>query len=126
MSILALRDLTVSFGLDPVLDKACLTLEAHERVCLVGRNGEGKSTLLRVISGQLKPEDGKFTTKPNLRMAIVDQEVPDIQEGTVYDVAVAGLGQLGALLQPLLQLARELLALCLQRRLAWRRLVWIA
>ena len=98
MSILSLRELTVSFGLDPVLDNAELTLEHGERVCLVGRNGEGKSTLLRVISGALKPESVKINTKPDLRLAVVEQEVPLDLSGTVLEVALAGLGQLGTLL----------------------------
>ena len=76
MSILSTHDLTMSFGLAPVLDSAQMTIEAGERVCIVGRNGEGKSTLLKVIAGQLSPDDGTIQTKPGLNIASVPQEMP--------------------------------------------------
>ena len=60
MSVINITDLSVSFGLDPVLDNAALTLESGERVCLVGRNGQGKSTLLKVLV--LQPETGRINT----------------------------------------------------------------
>ncbi len=98
MSLVTITELTVSFGLDPVLDEANLNLERGERVCLVGRNGQGKSTLLKVLCGLVKPEHGHINTSPGLRMAMVSQEIPSDQVGTIFEVTLEGLGQLGALL----------------------------
>jgi ABC transport system ATP-binding/permease protein len=98
MSLVTITELTVAFGLDPVLDEANLNLDRGERVCLVGRNGQGKSTLLKVLCGQLKPEHGHINTAPDLRMAMVSQEIPSDQAGTIFEVTLEGLGQLGELL----------------------------
>lgn len=98
MSLVTITELTVAFGLDPVLDEANLNLDRGERVCLVGRNGQGKSTLLKVLCGQLKPEHGHINTAPGLRMAMVSQEIPSDQSGTIFEVTLEGLGQLGELL----------------------------
>ncbi|MGB0645859.1 MAG: ATP-binding cassette domain-containing protein [Bradymonadia bacterium] len=107
MSVVNITDLSVSFGLDPVLDNAALTLESGERVCLVGRNGQGKSTLLKVLAGQLQPEAGRINAAPDLRMAIVPQEIPSDQFGTIFEVTLGGLGQLGELLQQFEALTHE-------------------
>lgn len=76
MSLLAYRNLTVSFGGPLLLNNVGLTIEKRERVCLIGRNGEGKSTLLRILSGQIKPDQGELETIPKLRIGKLDQEVP--------------------------------------------------
>ncbi|HHS99262.1 MAG TPA: ATP-binding cassette domain-containing protein, partial [Thiomicrospira sp.] len=58
MALLFLRDMSLSFGAAPLFNKASLQIEANERVCLVGRNGEGKSTLLKVIEGAIQADSG--------------------------------------------------------------------
>ena len=69
-----------------------LAINKRDRVCLVGRNGEGKSTLLRIIAGQTKPDAGEMEAIPNLRISRLDQEVPDQLDGTVFDIVAGGLG----------------------------------
>ncbi|MGJ8652411.1 MAG: ATP-binding cassette domain-containing protein [Opitutaceae bacterium] len=93
MSLLSYRNLTVSFGGPKLLDDAGLTIEKRERICLIGRNGEGKSTLLRIISGQIKPDKGEVEAIPNIRIGKLDQEVPAALEGTVFEVVAEGLGK---------------------------------
>ena len=88
----------MSFGLAPVLDNATCTLAENERVCIVGRNGEGKSTLLKIVAGQLTPDDGNIVRKPDLIVATVPQEMPNDPGVTVLEMAQSELGQLGTLL----------------------------
>ena len=99
MSLIRLRDLHLAFGGPELLSGASLTLDKGERVCLVGRNGAGKSTLLKVISGQIKPDDGVVEVQPGIKIAWLEQEVPQDARGTVFDVVASGLGNVGTLIQ---------------------------
>ena len=75
MALLQLRNVHLAYGHHPLLDGADLVLEHGERVCLVGRNGEGKSSLMRVIEGEVLPDDGEVD-RGNTRIARLQQEVP--------------------------------------------------
>lgn len=99
MSVISLQEVSLSFGGLPVLDRISLQIEAGERVCLVGRNGEGKSSLLKVLAGILLPDSGKLLRQPGLKTALLAQEVERSLAGTVYDVVAAGLGDLQELLR---------------------------
>ncbi len=92
MALLTYRNLTVSFGGPLLLDNAGLTIEKRERICLIGRNGEGKSTLLKILSGQIKADNGELEAIPNLRVGKLDQEVPAALEGSVFEIVAEGLG----------------------------------
>ena len=61
MALLSLQDVSISFGGSPLLDKVSMQVEKGERVCLLGRNGEGKTTLLKLISGEIKPDNGTIS-----------------------------------------------------------------
>jgi ATP-binding cassette subfamily F protein uup len=98
MSLITLQDISVSFGGLPVLDRLNLRIEAGERIGLVGRNGEGKSTLLKLLAGKLTADAGRDIRSPTLKTALLSQEVPNSISGTVYDVVAAGLGKLHELL----------------------------
>lgn len=91
MSILTVQNLLLRFGGPPLLNQVSFTIEAGERVCLVGRNGEGKSTILKLLSGDMEPNSGEFIRKPNLRIARLIQEVPEELPGTVIDVVAKGI-----------------------------------
>ncbi|PKM44812.1 MAG: ABC transporter ATP-binding protein [Gammaproteobacteria bacterium HGW-Gammaproteobacteria-1] len=98
MALLSLRGIAVSFGGPPLLDGVDLSIERGERLCLVGRNGSGKSTLMKVLAGEITPDDGEMVRQGALRVARLTQEVPRGLAGSVYDVVAAGLGEAGALL----------------------------
>ena len=96
--LITLRDITVQYSREPVLDKVNLTVEEGERLCLVGRNGAGKSTLMRLLAGALEPDGGEIERRDGLRVAQLPQEVPADIAGSVYAVVSAGLGERGRLL----------------------------
>ena len=87
-----------SVGGPLLLEHVDLSIEAGERVCIVGRNGMGKSTLMRLMAGELKPDDGEIRVQNGVVVARMAQEVPQDTQGTVFDVVAQGLGDLGQLL----------------------------
>ena len=91
MSLIALKQITHTFGGPKLLDAADLSIARGERVCLLGRNGEGKSTLMKIISGELKPDEGEIVRQQGLRIAQLPQEVPPGTDGTIAEVVAAGL-----------------------------------
>jgi ATP-binding cassette subfamily F protein uup len=74
VTLIALKDAELAFGLTPLLDRAALTITDGERIGLIGRNGTGKSSLLAVLAGSLALDDGDVARKPGLRVALVEQE----------------------------------------------------
>ena len=98
MALLNLNNIHLSYGLPPLLDGVDFALERGERVALVGRNGEGKSTLLKIIAGEIQPDDGEIYLQQGVRIARLEQEVPRDIDGSVYDVVAAGLGDLGEII----------------------------
>ncbi len=91
MAVLVLRDLVHSFGGPPVLEGASLRVERGDRLCLFGRNGEGKSTLLRIVAGEQKPDSGSVDIERGARIGTLPQDVPEAFDGTVLEVVRAGL-----------------------------------
>lgn len=98
MPLIRLDHAHLAFGHVPLLDDAALQIDAGERVCLVGRNGEGKSTLLRVLSGETHMDSGDAWRQPGLRLSFLPQDVPVADEARVYDIAASGLDKVGAAL----------------------------
>lgn len=92
MALISYRNLTVSFGGPLLLNDVGITIERKERICLLGRNGEGKSTLLRILAGQIEPDKAESERLPDFRVAKLDQEIPVGVECTVFDLVARGLG----------------------------------
>jgi len=95
MALISVHNLSMSFGGPKLLDGISFQIEPGQRVCLVGRNGEGKSTLLRLLSGDLTPDSGDIARSAGLKVARLSQKVPEELFGTVYEVVTQGLGELG-------------------------------
>jgi len=93
VALISYRNLSVSFGGPLLLDDVGISIEKKERICLLGRNGEGKSTLLRILSGQIEADKGERERVPDFRVAKLDQEIPNGVEGSVFDVVAQGLGK---------------------------------
>ncbi len=92
MALLTLRNLHLSYGDPALIDGIDLTVEPGERICLMGRNGEGKSTLLRLLAGDLEPDDGERVLAQGLQIARLTQDVPERLPGSVFDVVADGVG----------------------------------
>jgi ATP-binding cassette subfamily F protein uup len=98
MSLIQLQRVDFSIGGPLLLADVDLSIERGERVCVVGRNGEGKSTLMKLIAGELHPDDGEVRVQNGITIARMAQEVPQSTAGSVFDVVAEGLGDLGRLL----------------------------
>jgi ATP-binding cassette subfamily F protein uup len=86
-----LKSVSLSLGGPPVLDGIDLRVERGERVCLLGRNGEGKTTLLRLLAGDVQPDGGELLRSPRLRIGVLPQEIPANLDGTVREIVAAHL-----------------------------------
>jgi ABC transport system ATP-binding/permease protein len=95
MAVLSLRDVSFGFGGRPLIEHAELQVERGERIGLVGRNGTGKSTLMRLLVGELSPDSGIVERAAGLRVARQIQDVPDGLLGTIWEEVAAGLGEIG-------------------------------
>jgi ABC transport system ATP-binding/permease protein len=98
MPLVTLDNACLAFGHVALLDHADLVIERGERIGLIGRNGTGKSSLLKIISGEISLDDGKVWCEPELKLALVAQEPLLDNETTVFDAVAAGLGAQTALL----------------------------
>jgi ABC transport system ATP-binding/permease protein len=95
MPLLRLSNIAIAYGTHALLNKENFQLDIGERVGLLGRNGEGKSTLMKIIAGNVLPDGGDIWREPELKLAWLEQapELPD--EATIYDAVASGLGELG-------------------------------
>lgn len=107
MVLLSLENITLAFGARPVLEQVTLQVKAGERICLLGRNGQGKSTLLRVLTGAVKPDEGEVRQRQEISVGSLEQEVPPDAAGTVYQVVARGHGELGEALARHYDLERQ-------------------
>jgi len=108
MPLLRLSNISLAFGHRALLDKADLEITRGERVCLVGRNGEGKSSLLRILSGEVIADDGELWVRPGVRIASLAQEVGMDSDDSVFDVVAGGLPELGKLISDYHHVVSEL------------------
>jgi ATP-binding cassette subfamily F protein uup len=93
MALLTLVDAHLAYGHVPLLDGAALALEAGERVALIGRNGAGKSSLLKILAGQERPDDGTLQVQGGLRRVYVAQEPLFASGATVFDAVADGVAE---------------------------------
>ncbi|MEO7963547.1 MAG: ATP-binding cassette domain-containing protein, partial [Gemmatimonadaceae bacterium] len=98
MTVLALREVSIAFGGPPLLDGADFRIERGERVCLLGRNGAGKCTIMKLLDGTMLPDAGEVVRQGGVTVARLEQDVPNEISGSLFDVVAAGLGSVGALL----------------------------
>ncbi|WP_296802405.1 ATP-binding cassette domain-containing protein [Thiolapillus sp.] len=99
MSLFSLKKVSLSFGHPALLEDIDLSLGKGERICLIGRNGEGKSTLMKLITGELTADSGEIRMAQGARIARLSQEVPDDYNGSVFELVADGLGELAGLIK---------------------------
>jgi ATP-binding cassette subfamily F protein uup len=95
MALIGMRDVCWGFAEAPLLENVNFQIEKGERVCLVGRNGVGKSTLLKLLGGAMQPDSGDIWRRQGTRVAALEQEVPTGLDGTIFDVVAGSLGETG-------------------------------
>ena len=98
MAYITIRDVQLAFGGPALLDGANFNLERGERVCLIGRNGEGKSTLLKLIEGSLLPDQGEIALQNGITISMLAQDVP-MDSGKVADIVAEGAGEAALVLK---------------------------
>ncbi|QRY78617.1 ATP-binding cassette domain-containing protein [Pseudomonas sp. PDNC002] len=98
MTLLKFTDVSLAFGTTPLLDKVSWQIARGERVCVIGRNGTGKSSMLKLVKGEQKADDGEIWRAPSLKIGELPQELPRADDRTVYDVVAEGLAEVGELL----------------------------
>ncbi len=110
MPLIRLDNVSLAYGHRALLDQVTLEIQPAERVCLVGRNGEGKSSLLRLINGETPPDDGEVWIRPGIRVAHLAQEATSQCSDSVFDFVADGLPRLGKLLSDYHRAANALAA----------------
>ncbi len=108
MWLTSLQNVDLAFGGPRLLEGASLQISEGERVCLLGRNGAGKTSLMRLIAGVLQPDRGEVARRQGLTTALLAQDVPLNLEGTIHDLVATGLGPLGNLLTEYRRLSNDL------------------
>ncbi|MGX4641789.1 ATP-binding cassette domain-containing protein [Massilia sp. SYSU DXS3249] len=98
MAVISLSSAQLAFGHVALLDHADFSLETGERIGLIGRNGTGKSSLLKTIAGRFKLDDGLLVMQQGIKIAYVEQEPTFDPESTVFDAVAAGMGELQGML----------------------------
>ncbi|MBF0182880.1 MAG: ATP-binding cassette domain-containing protein [Magnetococcales bacterium] len=108
MALIGMREVSIRFGGPTILEQVNFAVEPGERVCLVGRNGSGKTTLLKLLAGELRPDSGEVVRQKGMRVARLEQEIPEGLSGTVLEVVADGLGKLRHALTAYDQASRQL------------------
>ena len=103
-----MKNIGLSFGGPQLLESVDLVIEPGERICLLGRNGEGKSSLIKIINGNLQPDRGEIAYREGLLLGLLEQEVPGGMPGVVFDVVAGGISGLGELVAQYHGLSRRM------------------
>ena len=106
MPLLTLDAVSLAFGMQPLLDQATMTVEQGERICLLGRNGEGKSTLLRIVSGEIQSDGGIVRLDDGAILSVLPQNLPMDDPRTAYEVVAGAFPETGKLLTEFHRLAQ--------------------
>jgi ATP-binding cassette subfamily F protein uup len=95
MELIKFEQCSLHYGEQVLMDKVDLSIQKGQKICLVGRNGTGKSTLLKLMMGDIKPDGGNIWRRRGLRMAYLEQDLPTADELTVYDVVASAFAEIG-------------------------------
>lgn len=98
MPLLELKNASLHYGTQILMDKVNLIIDKGQRLCLIGRNGAGKSSLLKVLAGDVQLDDGSVWRQPELKIARLEQDLPDPTDMSVYDAVALGLEAAGKVL----------------------------
>ncbi|MBR7003306.1 MAG: ATP-binding cassette domain-containing protein, partial [Neisseriaceae bacterium] len=108
MSILSIENLHFAVGHHALLDGIFLNMDAGDKIGIIGRNGAGKSSLLKIIAGKTPADDGKISIQNGLKTVFVPQEMPFDEHASVFDIVSSGLGEIQGDLQAYHHLSQKL------------------
>ncbi|NLD15245.1 MAG: ATP-binding cassette domain-containing protein [Gammaproteobacteria bacterium] len=106
MSLLKMSQISLAYGMNPLLDGVSWQIARGERVCLIGRNGSGKSSMMKLVQGSQLPDSGEIWRAPGLKIGELPQELPRGEQRTVFEVVADGLAGVGELLARFNQLSQ--------------------
>lgn len=98
MALVSLQEISIAFDGPPLLDGVSLQIEKQQRIGLLGRNGTGKSTLMKILAGQVVPDAGTVQVEAGRKIAYFSQTIPHDLEGSVFEIIARGLGERGGLM----------------------------
>lgn len=107
MSIVRLEKVSLAYGLKPLLDNVDFSMEASQRICLLGRNGEGKSSLMKLLTKEIEPDLGEIIFEKSLKVGFLPQSLPEADKRSVFDVVADGLSDVGEILSQYNALLKE-------------------
>jgi len=107
MSLVQLKSAGLHYGPQVLLEGATVILSSGERVCLVGRNGEGKSSLLKLVAGEIQPDRGEVSWSTGCRVSVLEQHLPENPDISVYRHVAGGLGRAGDVLADYLEALQQ-------------------
>ena len=107
MSLVRINNGSLAYGYTPLLQHADFTIEPGERVCIVGRNGAGKSSLMKVLCGEVLLDEGEFNIATDIKVSRLQQDPPKAEQGSVYAYISAGLQEVGEKLERYHQLSHD-------------------
>ena len=99
MQLMSLQDVYLSYGESTLLNNSTLSIDTNQRICLIGRNGAGKSSLLKIINNELLPDAGKIIKKPSITVAKLEQDIPTNLTGSIHSIVTSGLTKATQLLK---------------------------
>ncbi len=99
MSIVRFENVSLAYGLKPLLNEVTFSIEAGDKLCLLGRNGEGKSSLMSLLTGEQQPDSGQLVFEKLLKIGYLPQDLPAADDQTVFDVVAEGAPEIAALLR---------------------------
>ncbi len=99
MPLITLDNISLSFSDKPILNKVSSTIHKGDKIALIGRNGEGKSTFMRILSGLIEPDDGKLNIKKGTKISYLEQTLPQDNDKNLFDIVAEGLGEIGIILK---------------------------
>jgi len=108
MALMGMRNVSWGFVEPPLLENITFQIEKGERVCLMGRNGVGKSTLMKLLGGDMLPDSGDVWRQQGIRVAALEQDVPLMFHGTIFDVVAQGFGRTGRTLAEHNRICRQI------------------
>ena len=95
MPLITLDSISLSFSDKPILNEVSSTILKGDKIALIGRNGEGKSTFMRILAGTIEPDDGKLKIKNGIKISYLEQMPPEDNDKNLFDIVSEGLGEIG-------------------------------